>query len=168
MCYMYASTANDTIVSTNMNYFIMYPVLFSVATDVIIVSSPAGIPVNASTNTYDYSVLSSVVLTCMVNPSPTSTVTYQWNTTGCYTHPNFNNGNPRCFPEGLTTERVIGTDLTAEYAGTITCTVTINGMAHTSEPFTLRISGKQLSSVVTSLITSFLIYYRYCNYWNST
>ena len=34
--------------------------------------------------------------------------------------------------------------VTAEDAGTITCTVTINGSDHTSEPFTLRISGEHL------------------------
>ena len=136
---------------------------------VTISSSPAGVPVSGSTNTFDYPVLSSVVLTCMVNPSPSSTVTYQWNTTGCYTHPNFNNGNPRCFPNGLTTESVTGIDLTAEDAGTITCTITINGMEYTSGPFTLHISGEQLSSVVICLISTYsLIYYRYCNYWNST
>ena len=133
---------------------------------ITITSSPAGVPVSGSTNTFDYPVLSSVVLTCMVNPSPSSTVTYQWNTTGCYTHPNFNNGNPRCFPNGLTTERVTGIDLTAEDAGTITCTVTINGTEYTSGPFTLRISGEQLSSVVIYFNSH--IYYRYCNYWNIT
>ena len=78
----------------------------------------------------------------MVNPLPSSTVTYQWNTTGCYTHPNFNNGNPRCFPTGLTTQSVTRTDLTAEDAGTITCTATINGMDYISGPFTFHISGE--------------------------
>ena len=66
---------------------------------------------------------------------------YQWNDAGCYTHPSFNNGNPRCFPDGQTTQNVTGNDLLPEDAGTITCTATINGVDYTSEPFTVRISG---------------------------
>ena len=118
---------------------------------VTISSSPAGTPVSGSNNTFDYPILSSVTLMCNVTSSDGSSViltSYQWNTTGCYTHPVFNNGNPRCFPNGLTTQNVIGENLIAEDAGIITCTVTINGMDYTSEPFTLRISGEQLSSLV--------------------
>ena len=66
---------------------------------------------------------------------------YQWNTTACYTHPDHNSGNPTCFPTNQTTQSVTGNDLTAEDAGTITCTVTIGGVDFTSEPLTLRISG---------------------------
>ena len=95
--------------------------------------------------------MSSVTLTCMVN-STSSSVTYHWNTTGCYTHPNHNNGNLSCFPDGQTTQSVIDNDVTAEDAGTITCTVTINGVNYTSEPFTLRISGKQLVYYVITCI----------------
>ena len=111
---------------------------------VTIISNPAGTPVNGSTNTFDYPILSSITLTCMVEPTPSSSVTYQWNTTGCYTHPSSNNGNPRCFPHNQTTQNVTGNDLNAEDAGTITCTVTISDSDYTSEPFTLRISGEQL------------------------
>ena len=87
--------------------------------------------------------MSSVTLTCNVASNDTSfTMTaYQWNDAGCYTHPGFNNGNPRCFPLGHTAQNVTGNDLLPEDAGTITCTVTINGVDYTSEPFTLRISG---------------------------
>ena len=76
----------------------------------------------------------------MVEPLP-SPVIYQWNTAGCYTHPNRNSGNPSCFPDGQTTQSVTDDDVTAEDAGTITCTVIINGVNYTSESFTLRISG---------------------------
>ena len=69
---------------------------------------------------------------------------YHWNTTGCYTHPSFSNGNPECFPHGQTAQTVTDNDLNAEDAGTIACTVAINGSDYTSEPFTLRISGKGL------------------------
>ena len=82
------------------------------------------------------------------NGSNFTVTSYQWNTTGCYNHPNFNDENPRCFPNGQTTQNVTGIDLTAEDAGTITCTVTINGITYTSAPFTLRISGEWAFSVV--------------------
>ena len=112
---------------------------------VTIVSSPAGIPVDGSNNTFDYPVLSSVTLMCNVTSSDGSSfnvTSYQWNTTRCYTHPVFNNGNPRCFPNGLTTQNVTGENLLAEDAGNITCTVTINDTNYTSKSFALRISGE--------------------------
>ena len=82
-----------------------------------------------------------------MNPPPSS-VTYHWNTTGCYTHPNHNSGNPSCFPHDQATQSVNDSDVTAEDTGTITCVVTINGDDYTSEPFTLRISGEQLFCIV--------------------
>ena len=115
---------------------------------VTIVSNPTGTPVSGSTNTFDYPILSSVTLTCMVTSSDGSTPTvtnYQWDTTRCYTNPAHNSGNPTCFPTGQTTQSVTGNDLTAEDAGTITCTVTIDGVDNTSEPLTLRISGTYIS-----------------------
>ena len=119
---------------------------------VTIVSSPAGIPVSGSNNTFDYPILSSVNLTCMVNPPPSSSVSYQWNTTGCYTNTRFTASNPECFPHGRTTQHVLGNNLNAEDAGTITCIVTVNGCDYTSEPFTLRISGKKLVHCVIACI----------------
>ena len=83
-------------------------------------------------------------MTCTATASDGSipTVTnYQWNTTGCYTNPAHNNGNPTCFPTGQTTQSVTGNDLTAEDAGTITCTATIGGVDYTSGPLALCISG---------------------------
>ena len=114
---------------------------------VTIVSSPAGTPVRGSTNTFDYPILSSVTLTCNVISHDTSSFTetsYQWNTDGCYTHTQFTGSSPQCFPHGKITQNVTGNDLNAGDAGTITCTAKINGTKYTSEPFTLRISGKQL------------------------
>ena len=121
---------------------------------VAVVSSPVGTPVSGSTNTFDYPILSSVTLTCMVDPTPSSSasVTYQWNTVGCYTNSKFTPSNPQCFPRGQTTQSVTGNDLNAEDAGTITCTVTISGSDYTSEPFTLRISGEQLVYCVIACI----------------
>ena len=88
----------------------------------------------------------------MVNPTPSSSVTYQWNTTGCYTNGRFTGGNPQCFPHNQTTQNVTGNNLNAEDAGTITCTVIISGSDYTSEPFTLRISGEQLVYCVIACI----------------
>ena len=122
---------------------------------VTIVSSPAGTPVSGSTNTFDYPILSSVTLVCVVvtdDNLPVTVDSYRWNTAGCYTHPNRNNGNPTCFPDGQTTQSVTDNDVTAEDAGTITCTVTISGSDYTSGPFTLRISGEQLVYCVIACI----------------
>ena len=89
----------------------------------------------------------------MVEPTPLSSVTYQWNTTRCYTNSKFtHHSNSQCFPHDQTTQNVTGNDLNAEDAGTITCTVTINGSDYTSEPFTLRISGEQLVYCVIACI----------------
>ena len=109
-----------------------------------IVSSPTGAPVSGSTNTFDYPILSSVTLTCMVEPIPSSFVFYQWSATGCFTNSKFTPSNPECFPHNQTTQSVTGNNLNAEDAGTISCTVTINGSDYTSEPYRLRISGEQL------------------------
>jgi len=109
---------------------------------VTIVSTPPGTPVSGSTNTFDYPILSSVTLTCMVTSSDgtTPTVTnYQWNTAQCYTNGRLT--DPICFPAGQTTQSITGNNLLAKDAGTITCTVIIGGADYTSGPLTLRISG---------------------------
>jgi len=93
--------------------------MFVAVITVTIVSNP---PVSGSTNTLDYPILSSVTLTCTATASDGSipTVTnYQWDTTGCYTNPAHNSGNPTCFPTGQTAQSVTGNDLTAEDAGTL-------------------------------------------------
>ena len=76
----------------------------------------------------------------MANHSPPGDATYHWNTGECYT--SIAHNVPTCFPTGQTTENVSGNNLSAEDAGTITCTVTIGGTQFTSSPFTLRISGR--------------------------
>ena len=105
---------------------------------VTIAYSPAGTPVCGNPNTFDHPILSSVTLTCMVDPLPPADATYQWNT-ACFT--NDIHSDQSCFPAGQTTQTVTGNNLLAEDAGTITCIVTINGMDYTSESLTLRISG---------------------------
>ena len=114
---------------------------------VTIVSSPAGVPVIGSNNTFDYPIFSNVTLTCNVTSDEKLSLTvtsYKWNTEECYTNSNFNNGTPRCFPHGQTTQTVTGKEVTANASGTITCTVIINSTSYTSVPFTLRISGEHL------------------------
>ena len=135
-----ANAFNKAIFTINGMYFSGVDSQFTVT----IVSNPNGIAVSGSDNTFDYPILSSVTLTCMVNPTPSSTVTYEWDTTGCYTNSKFTGSNPECFPRGGITQSVTGNNLNADDAGTITCTVTINGSDYTSEPFTLRISGEQV------------------------
>jgi len=107
-------------------------------TTVTLASNPAGIRVSGAANTFDYPILSSVTLMCIVYPTPSDPVTYQWNTEGCYVN---NVNESRCFPAGQTTQSVSEDDLIAIDAGTITCTTTILGVEYTSNEFTLRISG---------------------------
>ena len=114
---------------------------------VTIASNPAGTPVSGSTNTFSYPVLSRVTLTCNVislNGQGFIDVAYQWGTTRCYANFAYYGGTPKCFPHGQTTQTVTGTDLTAEDAGTITCTATISGVKYTSDPMTIHISGEYL------------------------
>ena len=80
----------------------------------------------------------------MVEPTPSSMVTYQWNTGGCYNNSKF---RYTCFPHDQCTQNVTAYVI-AEDAGTITCTATFNNISITSDPFTLRISGEQLASVL--------------------
>ena len=108
---------------------------------VTIVSTPAGTPVNGSTNTFDFPILSSVTLTCNVTSDNGSLFTvdsYSWDTSGCFAD---DRGTRRCFPIGQTTETVSEDDVFAKDAGTVRCTAIINSGSFTSGPFTLRISG---------------------------
>ena len=109
-----------------------------------IISTPAGTPVSGSTNTFDYPILSSVTLTCMVTVSGSfnGTITYRWDTTGCYANTAGNSGSPICFPTGQTTQNVTVNNLMADDAGTITCTVILDGVDYTSNPLILHVSGE--------------------------
>jgi len=106
---------------------------------VSIVSDPAGTRVSGAANSFDYPILSSVTLTCMVNSTPSAPVTYRWNTEGCYADIR---KRKNCFPLHKTTQKLTKHNLLAVDAGTITCTATILGVEYTSNEFTLRISGK--------------------------
>ncbi|XP_065911365.1 uncharacterized protein [Dysidea avara] len=158
-------TCNVTILEVNESASVVLESI-SVPT-VTIVSTPAGTPVSGSTNTFDYPILSSVTLMCMVssnNGSEFTVTSYQWNTTGCYTNPAHNSGNPACFPTGQTNQSVTDDNVTAEDGGTITCTATIGGNNYSSEPLTLFISGIALAEVDNETDTGNLLTdYSYIN-----
>ena len=107
---------------------------------VTIVTDPAGIPVNGQNNTFDYPILTSVTLMCIVtavDESPATVTSYHWR---CLAN------NP-CdfFSVGLssqTEQNIIHNNLRAQDASTIICTATIDGTDYTSDPLILRISGK--------------------------
>ena len=115
--------------------------------NVTIVTDPEGTPVNGSDNTFDYPILTSVSLLCMATTPDGSPVTarssYSWTATNCYNH----TGGvqiPCFYSGGLTGYNIIDNSLLAPDAGTVTCTVTIGTASFTSDPLTLRISGKEL------------------------
>ena len=87
-----------------------------------------------------------------------TTSSYQWDTTGCYTNAQFTPSNPECFPHNQMSQVVTENNLNAEDAGAIICSALINGIRYTSEPFTLRISGEQL---VYCIITC-IVYCKQC------
>ena len=113
--------------------------------NVAIVTEPAGIPVNGSTDTFDYPILTRVNMTCNVTTpdgSPVTATSYRWTGTDCYTNPDVNDP---CFYDGQTGQTITDSNgVLAPGAGTVTCTATVAGVDFTSEPLTLRISGKQL------------------------
>ena len=119
---------------------------YIIGVTVTVVGNPTGILVSGSTNTFDYPILSTIILICDVTQNhglPFTVNSYQWNTTGCYTNNNYNDGVSECFPHGQTSQNVTAIDLTAEDSGIISCTIAIGSSNYvmTSESFTLRISG---------------------------
>ena len=105
-------------------------------TDVTILSGPAGTPVNGSTNTFSYRVLSSVNLTCDTVPPATSSTSFAWTTDGC----------TECFPSSQTTKVVNEDALTPVDAGTFTCGATEANNV-TSDPFTIVVDCKSYSHI---------------------
>ena len=110
---------------------------------VTIVTEPEGTPVNGSNNTFDYPILTSVSLMCMITipgGSSINVTSYSWAATDCYNHTG--GVESPCFYSGGCTGNIITEDsLLAPDAGTVTCTATIAGVDFTSDPLTLRISG---------------------------
>ena len=109
---------------------------------VTIVTDPAGVPVDGQNNTFDYPILTSVTLMCIAADKSSANVTsYHWNVISCY---NNSRGvdDPCFYGNGQRIQNITGNDLLAQDAGTVSCTATINGTDHTSDPLTLRISGE--------------------------
>ena len=134
----------------------MFLVAVGVDSNVIVFihSSPAGTLVTDQPHTFDYPILSSVTLTCLViysngTPVATSLVSnYRWNTTKCYRNNAHHGGTPRCFPHSQTIQTITADYLTAVDAGTISCSATVGSVirtTYTSSPLTLRISGNIFS-----------------------
>ena len=87
----------------------------------------------ANPSTSFYTVGDSLMLTCMISPSPlaNATVTYSWTCSDC-------------FADGQTTE-TITRQLTDMDAGPIDCTATINGDdIMTVAPFNLQLQGSYI------------------------
>jgi len=124
----------------------MFVVLGAQTYTVKIKRDPGGTLVDGQHNTFDYPILTSLILTCVVLSSDSSQVvanSYHWNTAGCYKHAAYNSGNSKCFPHGKKTHSVRENDLRAEDAGTITCIATIDKVEYESDPLTIRISGNK-------------------------
>ena len=110
---------------------------------VTIVTDPEGTPVYGS-NTFDYPILTSVSLLCMATKpdgSPVSVTSYSWTATNCYDRTG-GIQNPCFYSHGHAKNNITDNHLLAPDAGTVTCTVTIGSVSFTSDPLTLRISGK--------------------------
>ena len=122
--------------------------------NVTIVTNPEGTPVNGSSNTFDYPILTSVSLICIVTTpdgSPVTATSYSWTATNCY---NRTGGvQSSCFYSGgRTGYNITGDSLLASDAGNVTCTATIAaGVDFTSDPLTLCISGKHLMHLMIKL-----------------
>ena len=125
-----------------------------------IISNPVGTPVNGSNNVIDYPILTSVSLLCNVTTadgSPVTVTSYSWTASHCYDHTG-GVQSPCFYSGGHTGYNITGNSLLAPDAGTVSCTVTIGSTNFTSDPLTLRISGKQLWSQKSN----YLLYINVC------
>ena len=110
---------------------------------VTIVTDPAGVPVGGQNNTFDYPILTSVTLMCIATAadgSPANVTSYRWNAINC--NDIRDSLKPFFHSSGQTGQNITDDKLLAQDAGTVSCTATINGTDYTSDPLTLRISGK--------------------------
>ena len=124
----------------------MFNFFAGLSINVTILTDPEGTPVNGSNNTFDYPILTSVSLLCMAtmpDGSPVTMASYSWTATNCYNHTG-GVQSPCFYSGGRTGYNITENSLLAPDAGTVACTVTVNGVNFTSDPLTLRISGEQL------------------------
>ena len=87
----------------------------------------------------------------MVDPSPPADATYRW-TTACFT--NDRHTDYTCFPYGQTAQSVTGSNVLAEDAGSVACSVAISGTFYGSDYFTLRVSGMYAHPCSTFMLYS--------------
>ena len=131
----------------NVSYHLCF-IGFGVRT-VIVVTDPVGTPIDGHPNTLDYTILSNVTLMCVATEtdgSPAMVTSYRWTAKDCYNHTD-GVEDPCFYDGGHTGQNITGNDLLAQDAGTVTCTAIICGIDYSSDPLTLRISGKQLNSL---------------------
>ena len=119
--------------------------MYLIGVDISITSIPVGAPVNESTNTFDYPILTNVSLLCMATTPdglPIAGISYSWTATNCYSR----TGGVQipCFYNGSTGSTITDNSVLAPDAGTVTCTATIAGKDFISDPLTLRIAGKDI------------------------
>ena len=120
--------------------------LYLTGINVTIVTDPEGTPVNGLYNTFDYPILTSVSLLCMATTedgSPFTVTSYSWTANDCYDHTG-GVQSPCFYGGGRTGYNITDNSLLGPDAGTVTCTATIGSVSFTSDPLTLRISGKEL------------------------
>ena len=79
---------------------------------------------------------------CMVTPANVNVTSYHWTAINCYNHTKKGVDDPCFYSGNKTGHNITGHDLLAQDAGTVTCTVVIDGVNYTSNPLTLRISGE--------------------------
>ena len=133
--------------------------LIGVNVNVTIVTDPPGIPVTGTTDTFDYTILTRVNMTCNVTTpdgSPVTATSYRWTGTNCYT--GSSGVSDPCFYDGQTGQSITDSNgVLAPDAGTVTCTATVAGVNYTSEPLTLRISGEELIKIMRKSIYLLLL-----------
>ena len=127
-------------------YFVMFvsPFLADPTINVAIGTDPPGTPVNGLSNTFDYSLLTSIRLFCNATPadgSPLTGVSYNWHDSDCYT--SSHGVQDSCFYSIHTTGyNITSNSLRPQDAGKVTCTVSVGTESYTSDILTLRISGE--------------------------
>ena len=138
--------------------------MYLIGVNISIISIPVGTPVNESTNTFDYPILTNVSLLCMATTPdglPIAGASYSWTATNCYNH----TGDvqiPCFYSGGRTGNIIIDNSVLAPDAGIVTCTATIAGKDFISDTLTLRIAGKDIWYKATLFFQQFVCRLHFC------
>ena len=123
-------------------YFITCVIIFNayieISTFVTIVSDLPGVLVDGTINTFEHLIGSNITFTCEVN----STLTFNesdfiW---GCSTG---------CFADMVEEQTVNITEIQESDSGVLNCSVVIDGMEYTSQPYDLQVTGMFVNSLCT-------------------